>query len=419
MKIVIGITAADFAGNKGAAAMLQSILVNTQKEHPDADYKLFSVYPSEDRQQNTYSNLEIVSCKPEQIIFIAFPLAVLFFLLKWIRPVRSLLLKNKILKGIYACDFIVDAAGISFVDSRGFVMNTYNFICAATPTLLGRKVIKVSQALGPFNRFWNRLWAKMVLPKLDRVCARGSITESYLTGLGLENIELCADIAFSMQDSPDADRSVESIKAKSPAFWEHDVVSVSISSVVNKYCIKNDIDYAGIMKQFILHLNQKGYGVLIIANAARKGSLKSKNNDLVICQKVYDSLDNKDACIWYPEEFTPEIIRSLISQTKILIASRFHAMIGALEKGVPVLLIGWSHKYKEVLDMFDIGSYALDYKQLKFKDLVDEFARLESEYNQVRQKIEINLPAVKKSSYRNIEIIAEKAKAVSGVKNGN
>jgi polysaccharide pyruvyl transferase WcaK-like protein len=87
-------------------------------------------------------------------------------------------------------------------------------------------------------------------------------------------------------------------------------------------------------------------------------------------------------------------------------------MIGALEKKVPVLLIGWSHKYKEVLDMFEIGNYATDYKKLDLNNLIKEFERLEDEYSDVKNKIAKNLPKVKESSYKNIEIIVNKVKSI-------
>ena len=35
--------------------------------------------------------------------------------------------------------------------SRGFIMNTYAFVCAAVPLLMGTPVVKYSQALGTFK----------------------------------------------------------------------------------------------------------------------------------------------------------------------------------------------------------------------------------------------------------------------------
>jgi coenzyme F420-reducing hydrogenase beta subunit len=415
MSIKIGITAANFSGNKGAAAMLQSIIKNVINEKEKAEFSLFSVYPKEDNAQNPYSFLNIISAKPERIIFIAFPLAILFRLFKWVKFIKKLLLMNKIIDGFYKCDLVVDAAGISFVDSRGFIMNTYNFICAATPLLVGTPVIKASQAMGPCNKIYNKIWAKIALRKIKAVCARGKYTEEYLTNLGLANIISCADCAFIMPDGDESKNKVKEIMQKDK-FFDKKFITLSISSVVFKSCEKAGIDYFDIMKRFIKYINNKGYGVFIIANAARKGTEKLKNNDLPIGEKLYGMIDNNKDVRWYNKEFTPEIIREIISKSNILVASRFHAMIGALEKGVPVLLVGWSHKYKEVLDMFDLEEYSVDYKNLHYEDLVERFEKVLDEEDNIKQKIHNNIAEVKKSSYKNIKVIIDEINSIESEK---
>lgn len=410
-KKIISILATNFAGNKGAAAMLKSLIVNLSLDFSGTlEYNLLSVYPKEDEDQNPYSNLKVVSCKPEQIIFVAFPLAIIFYLVQWIKPLRLLLLKNKILKALYESDLVVDEAGISFVDSRGFVMNTYNFICVATPLLLGKRVVKFSQAMGPFSG-WNKLLAKIVLPRIKTICARGKGTYEHLNSLGLQNVALCADGAFVMHDSEESRANINNIIA-GDVFYEKQIISVSVSSVVEKYCDKTGIDYIGIMTNFIDHLiSNRNYGVIIIANAARKKSTARKNNDLIVGQKIYNKLVYKQGARFYNEEFTPEEIREFIGLSKLMVGSRFHAMIGALYKGVPVLLVGWSHKYKEVLDMFVLGQHSTDYKKLNLQDLIEKFGILEKHAVEIRGNISIYLPDVQKSAYNNISIIISELNA--------
>jgi len=401
----IAILAANFAGNKGAAAMLKSIVKNLDTEYEEASYNLLSVYPKSDRKENTFENLKVVSCKPHEIIFIGFGLAVLYYILRWFWPAKKILLKYKILKALYQADIVIDAAGISFVDSRGFIMNTYNFICVATPILLGKTVIKYSQALGPFNTFWNRTLAKIVLPRLYRICARGKITESHLNTLKLKNITLCADGAFSLPDDPEAKKRVKTI-IKDDNFYDKKIVSISLSSVVDKYCTRIGIDYRNIMSSFIDYLiKEKNYGVLIIANSARKGTMKSHNNDLIVCQSIFDRVENKEGCRWYPDIFTPEELRVFTGFSYLMVASRFHAMIGALHKNVPVFLVGWSHKYKEILDMFSLGENAIDYRQLSLDKLIIEFNLFEQKREEIYKKIKENLPDIEKNSKKNFEII--------------
>lgn len=406
--IVIAITAASYSGNKGAAAMLQSSIRQLYEIYGEQlKINLMSVYPSEDKEQIPWDFINIVSCKPQQLLFIAFPLAVLYRLFCWCPPVRKLLLKNKILKAYSQTDAVLDEAGISFVDSRGFVMNTYAFVCAAVPMLVGVPVMKYSQAMGTFHSFWNRFLAKWILPKMKLICARGLGTLENLKGIGIEkNVKLCADGAFTMADSERCNEMVAKV-CKEDSFYNDRVVGLSISSVVEKKCSKMNIDYKNIMIDFIEKLNEAGYGVLIIANAARINSQKPRNNDLQICDAVYAGVKNKEMVRWYHKEMDAEEIRAWIGHCRYLVASRFHAMIGALQQKVPVLLVGWSHKYQEVLDFFKLGQYAIDFSNLTAESLNHEFEKFVKEEDEIRRNLDDYYDSVMESSRNNIVYVKE------------
>ena len=65
------------------------------------------------------------------------------------------------------------------------------------------------------------------------------------------------------------------------SFYNDNVVGLSISSVVEKKCEKMGIPYKDTMVSFVNYLNESGYNVILIANAARINSEKSRNNDLM------------------------------------------------------------------------------------------------------------------------------------------
>ena len=411
--INIAITAACFSGNKGAAAMLQSSIKQLRERYGEKlNIFLMSTYPGADRKliaemPEKYDFIKVVNAKPERLLFLAFPLSILYSFLRFIPPFRKLLQMDKIIKAYSQCDIVIDEAGISFVDSRGFIMNTYAFVCAAVPMLCGVPVVKYSQALGTFKNGWNKFLAKWILPKIKLICARGKITQDNLAGIGVtENVKLCADGAFSMPDSDFYAEKVQKLCEDSP-FFRKRVVALSISSVVQGKCEKMGRDYRGCMIQFINWLNEQDYNVLLIANAAREGSEKPRNNDLIICTEVYNAVRDKTKVMWEPREMAPEEIRELLARCEVLVASRFHAMIGALEKCTPVLLVGWSHKYKEVLDMFGLGEYAVDFSALELDSLKTKFMGFISESQNIREKIKENLPAVLESSRDNIRFISE------------
>jgi len=406
-KITIAITAASYHGNKGAAAMLQSSIKQLYQIYGDGlSINLMSVYPGGDRPLLPFDFISVVPAKPQKLLFFTFPMAILYWMFSWLPPVRFLLKKDAMIRAYTETDLVLDEAGISFVDSRGFVMNTYAAVTMIIPLLLGVPVVKYSQALGSFKSWYNRLLAKLVLPRLSLICARGEVTKQHLAEIGIkDNVKLCADGAFSMPDDEEIKSETDELFAGDD-FFNKPFITLSLSSVVDKRCKKLGLDYRRHMTEFIQYLSERGLGVLLIANASRMGNEKSHNNDLPICDAIYAAAD-KNSVRWYHEEMGPEKIRELIGRSEMLVGSRFHAMIAALERNTPVLLIGWSHKYKEVLDMFELGAWAVDYKELSLPMLTKKFEEAFTAREEIKQSIQAHFPDVQQSSLDNIRGVAE------------
>ncbi len=417
--ITIAITAASYSGNKGAAAMLQSSIQQLKEAYGERLFiNLMSVYPSQDLRQCPHECVRVVAAQPQKLMFLAFPCAVLYRLFFWCPPIRALLLENKILKAYAGTDLVLDEAGIAFADSRGFVMNTYAFVCMAVPLLMGVRVIKYAQALGPFENAYNRILAKWILPKAEIVIARGSSSYDYLCAIGLKNIRLYADGAFTMQDRPDVEEAVKKACEKTGNSDKSNRIGLSISSVVERRCKRAGIAYCDIMAEFISYLNKKGYQVFMFANAARMHSKKPRNNDLMTGDAVYQSyqrlaeVKDSEALIWERREMDAEEIRAYIGRCRMLVSSRFHAMVFALSKQVPVMLVGWSHKYEEIMRQFGLGSYAVDYSVLHISILREKFEELEQNQQAIREQIAAHLPDVQESSRQNIREVVKVANRI-------
>ncbi|MDE7310189.1 MAG: Coenzyme F420 hydrogenase/dehydrogenase, beta subunit C-terminal domain [Eubacterium sp.] len=420
-KATVAVTAASYSGNKGAAAMLQSSIGQLREVYGERLHLyLMSVYPSEDRVQCPHDFVKIVPAQPQRVLFLAFPCAVCWKMLHWCAPVRALLLKNKMLKAYEKTDLVIDEAGIAFSDSRGWILNTYAFVCAAIPMLMGVPVVKYSQALGPFHQGYNRILAKWILPKMKLVVARGRLSYRHLRAAGIRERVVCyADGAFTMPPAPEAEERIK--KRCQKAGFSH-TAALSVSSVVERRCKKAGIDYCKIMAAFIAYLNKRGFQVCMFANAARIHSKKPRNNDLMTGDKIarayWEREHGKKGCrgqkehgkrglVWEHKEMDAEEIRALIAQCECLVASRFHAMVFALSEQVPVMLIGWSHKYQEVMEQFGLSEYASDYLSLSLSKLEQGFAHFWENRDLIRRSIKENLPAVQKSSEKNIKHIVK------------
>jgi len=399
---------ATITGNRGAESMLRAAVQRVRDAVPGVKFRLFSLYPCDDRKENTDRDLEIVDFSPIFLVLAAFPMAMALAILARLHFPRRFLLRSKAVREIYTADLVIDLSGISFVDGRGLGILLYNVLTVLVPRMLGTPVVKYSQALGPFRNPLNRLCAQWILPKVSRLAARGRITRANLDTISLPpgRVRECADAAFAMRIGPEARERIAPL-LDGPIF-SHSVVCVSPSSVVESLCRAKGVDYPAIMALFIRYLtDEKGYRVLLLPHSARPGRSTSKNNDLMVCRAVHEKVDRPGECVYPEEVYNAEALRALIGSCRFLVASRFHAMISGLAMEVPTLLVGWSHKYAEVLEVFDLEAYALDYALVSLERLKDLFHQMEKEETAIRGKIREVLPSVVESSLSNVRMVVE------------
>ena len=393
------------AGNKGAAAMLESSIQTLSKKYPDAKFVLLSVYPDEDKKLNMYNNLEILPASVLKIGFILNPLALIY---KIIPPFRKLILsKSPQLRAIKESDVLLDQGGITFTDGRE-VFLLYNVASILPAIFLGTKVIKCAQALGPFNNPINRFVSKAILPHIKLIIARGKKTNDYLQELGLKNVSLGTDYAFSLDITADDEKKAKKIYSKINKklnLKNKLIVGLSPSAVVKKKCDKKGIDYTSLMALFIDDLIKKNYAVILIPHSVREDNTKLHNNDLPLSCEIYERVKNKDSCAFIDQQVNSQVLRYIIGQTDLFVACRFHAMISSLSMGVPTLVLGWSHKYMEILEIFGVKEFGIDSSNINRQVLSDNFDNLARQQKTISKTLRKNLPAVKKLSLRHVEFI--------------
>ncbi len=396
--VIIG---AALSGNKGAAGMVAALVQNLHHRHPDARFTLMSYFPEQDRKLNRRPDLEIISGTPLGLIAL-FPLAVVASLMKRRGRVPDFLKRHPGIKAVSECDLFLDAGGVSFVDGREKFI-PFNILWVFAPLALHKPVVKAPQALGPFKNRFNRICARIILPRIDLICARGEKTAEFLRGIGVNNYKPFPDIAFTLKETDIREEVVA--RYEFPNRGKR-LVGISPSQVVCEKCEKKGIDYPGVIARFADRLLSENYDVALLPHSARAGSNKTRNNDLPVLEKIYSHMEKKESVIKIDEEMTPSELRLLIGKFDLFVASRFHAMISALCVKVPTLVLGWSHKYREILKAFDIEDAALDFSRLGDDLLWKSYKDLEKNADSIREKIDHNLAPVIEWSGRFYDEIA-------------
>jgi len=91
-------------------------------------------------------------------------------------------------------------------------------------------------------------------------------------------------------------------------------------------------------------------------------------------------------------------IRSVVRSCDAAAVSRFHAMVGALTDSVPVVVLGWSHKYAEVMQQFGLEEWVFDYEDHDAGAFLARCRELLERATEVSAVIDAQLPGVRAAS---------------------
>lgn len=395
------VIASTFSGNKGAASMLEASIQTITKKDKDAVFSVFTIYPEEDQSFNTYKNVELLNAKPLYLGLIINPLTLLYKLLP---PFRWLLKKNNAVRALSEADVLLDQGGITFVDGRTKFL-LYNVATILPGFFTNTRVVKCSQAMGPFTGI-NRFISKLILPRVNTICARGSKTREFLDTLELENVVDSTDYAFLLDITEDEVSRADKLLNKYKFKKSDNCIGLLPSEVVHKQSTKNGKDYVEFNKRFINNMLENGNQVLLMAYSAREGKDSLHNNDLPVCREIAAGIKD-DNFTFIDEEVSAQQLRNIIGKMDIVVTSRFHAMIAALTMGIAPVVVSWSHKYAEVMDMFEIEDLAMGSDKLNVDSLNRVAKNTLKSKVLLSKKITDNLTSVKQSAKKQVETICK------------
>ncbi|MGO1943993.1 MAG: polysaccharide pyruvyl transferase family protein [Ancrocorticia sp.] len=393
---VIGAT---LAGNKGAASMLESSIQNLTKLDPQAQFVNLTVYPEADAQQNTNARVKVLDATPIRLGVVINGVSLLHRLIPPLRSQLEALVPE--VKAIKEADVLIDEGGITFVDGRAKFL-IYNVATLLPAFLLKTPVVKAAQALGPFDTAINKMCARLMLPRMAKIIARGDITEAHLAGLGLENVDRGADLAFGMEVAEGTRQSLEH-KMDLCFFKGRDVVGYAPSQVLAR--TSADGNYIEDTARAIDLITETGRPVALIAHSAREGSEKRHNNDLPVCREIFAQLEYPEKVFFIDSEVSAHELRYLIGLCYVFVTSRFHGMVSALSTGVPPIVIGWSHKYAEVLDDFGLKGLSMSLEESSPERTLQMVEETEKSHDEISNTIQERFKGVYKLAMKQFTVI--------------
>ena len=415
----IALIGATFWGNRGAEAMLCGAIGRLRERWPQATFAVFSYYPKHDEKLVADAQVRICDGRPVALLLLHFPFALLGRALRALRCPGGGRLLPCAVRVLGASDMLLDVSGISFNDER-LAFLPYKVLAVWPAMLLGVPVVKLSQAMGPFRRLPNRWAARYILRRCFCSFARGRETARFLRELSLPpgRWAEAADLAVTFRPGDSLTReNPQQVNALTHTLRQRretgeTLVALSPSSLVYRKLRKRGTDYIGLLAGVMREVLEAGHTVCVLPNATRAGTNRSRNNDLFVIARLKSRVESELSPRWAANVFWVEFdlntdgIRELIVETDVLLTSRFHAMIAGICLGVAAVAVGWSHKYKEVLEQVGAADLCIDFSEIETR-LADTLRRVFERRAEIRLRLVEALPALQASAHSQFDCLAE------------
>jgi polysaccharide pyruvyl transferase WcaK-like protein len=220
----------------------------------------------------------------------------------------------------------------------------------------------------------------LFLKNCKLVFARGEKTFAHLKELDHEGqwVDRADDVAFCYSDQYSLSTENESYieeKLRGSLMTlkqSGSVIGICPSSLVASKGFDHDTSpYIDQIEATVRSLLDDGKNVLLFPNATRADSNKFRNNDIkiirILTQRLGANAVGRGRLEVIDKDINTKSIRAIIQLCDLVIVSRFHAMVAALALGVPCVVLGWSHKYFEVMKSFGMQDYVFAYNDFDAK----------------------------------------------------
>lgn len=353
--------------NKGAELMLVSILDVFSKHHPEVK---FCINPS------IYD--DSASCKKYGIYeYIKTPKArggrlfsARFLLNRSISKfIPASYLNSHNLVKFDQVDALLDISGVRFSDKASTVAGKNFLELARYFRKKGKPVILLPQMFGPFNKSQSVTLMRQITKESSLIFARDAIS--------LDLIKQSVPEATNVFRAPDITIPISSGLLDLELHKKNERYGCLVPNA-RMYDRGDDgwsEKYVNLLALAALELHAKGIKPFLLVHSL------DGDEDKPIAEKVQQIVGHNICSIKLAED--PLDTKDFISRSTLLIGSRYHSIVSALSSGVPVIVMGWAHKYETILSDFGMAKYlhTVNDDTEHFKHLINSILNIENNKN--------------------------------------
>lgn len=368
--------------NKGAELMLYAILQEIERKWPEAE-----VYMS--RKQvfcgldNISTNLKIKFFPCEQIEnklhFSGFYRAM---------HIPYGLMPHMLMMG--KVDYLIDGSGFAFSDQFDLSHETACFYGHRLKAYnkKGTKIILLPQAFGPFEKEGSKEVMSVLCKYATIIMPREKVSLKYIVDAkiaDMSKVKMYTD--FTSLVSGESTSQYGHLKGG--------ICIIPNRQMINKGAIKFE-EYISFLESIIKKGKESGRTVFLLNHEGKKDEELCIN----LKQNIHDNIEIVTG-------INALCVKGVISQSYLVISSRFHGVASSLNSCVPCLATSWSHKYAELFKDYGMNDCVLPLNNISGAlDKIGEY--LEKDKNEeIRKSLSLSVPKIKEQSREMWKVVWE------------
>jgi|GEM_PF-804220 len=300
----------------------------------------------------------------------------------------------------YRCsDAVVDIRGFSGSDEFGPRPAIDRFSGYELAAATGNRVVLMPQSWGPFRNPVVRDYVARLIRLADLVFARERESLAHLgelPGVDISRVVLAPDIAFHFRGAPpDAGRTRLAELGLVPGDRPLVGITPNMRIVERTEGSGGDNTYfKSLVSLGRWFLDHSDAALVLIPHEYTPG----RANDPELCASLANALGAPQRVASLTGQETAATIKSVIGLLDFVVASRYHSLVAAISTRTPVAVIGWSHKYDELMQRAGLGEWVTDPARRPGAAVEDLLVEAWRQRGEIRTKLEANVPALEADS---------------------
>lgn len=271
-----------------------------------------------------------------------------------------------IIKAVHHCDLLLSGGGSLLQDATSSHSILYYLFILRLAQLMGKKTFIYSQGIGPITLKRNRRITAHVLRRTSSIVVRDSNSRDLLLEIGVPDrlIHVTADPVIRVKKA-DTALGLE-ILCKEGCPRKEGTLTVG-------WAVKSRRDdpvfYDEIRKCIRWLKNEYNADSVLIPFFY--------NEDLSVCEKIAEKLDNEAGCLKQKKYLSEETL-SIIGCMDVLVGVRLHSLIYSAVMGVPMIGISYDPKVDAFLSsidqsaLCDVKVFSLEKFQTAFRATLEQ-----------------------------------------------